>query len=107
MIIEEKCAIRDTRIDVDDYNIIIRPLITEQGMHFANTKGAYSFEVNKKANKRQIKSAVEKIYGVKVDKVKTANRKGKYRRRGRTAGMTASWKKAVVFLEPDYHIDLF
>jgi len=107
LIIEEKCAIRDTRIDVDDYNIIIRPLITEQGMHFANTKGAYSFEVNKKANKRQIKSAVEKIYGVKVDKVKTANRKGKYRRRGRTAGMTASWKKAVVFLEPDYHIDLF
>ncbi len=92
---------------MDDYNIIIRPLITEQGMHFANTKGAYSFEVNKKANKTQIKNAVEKIYGVKVDKVRTANRKGKYRRRGRTGGHTPGWKKAVVFLESDYHIDLF
>jgi len=96
-----------TGIGVDDYNIIIRPLITEQGMHFANTKGAYSFEVNKKANKVQIKNAVEKIYSVKVRKVKTANRRGKVRRRGRTVGSTPSWKKAVVFLKPDFHIDLF
>jgi large subunit ribosomal protein L23 len=92
---------------LDDYNVIIRPLITEQGMHFANTKGAYSFEVNKMANKQQITSAVENIYGVKVSKVRTANRKGKFRRKGRSYGQTASWKKAVVFLEPDYHIDLF
>ncbi len=92
---------------LDDCNVIIRPLITEQGMHFANVKGAYSFEVNEKANKAQIRNAVEKIYGVKVSKVRTANRKGKYRRKGRSFGMTASWKKAVVFLEPDYHIDLF
>jgi large subunit ribosomal protein L23 len=76
-------------------------------MHFANVKGAYSFEVNRKANKAQIKSAIEKIYDVKVDKVRTSNRKGKYRRRGRSFGMTAGWKKAVVYLEPDYHIDLF
>jgi large subunit ribosomal protein L23 len=67
----------------------------------------YSFEVNRKANKQQIKRAVENIYDVKVHKVRTANRKGKYRRRGRTHGMTTAWKKAVVFLEPDYHIDLF
>ena len=92
---------------MDDYNIIIRPLVTEQGMHFANIKGAYSFEVNKKANKTQIKNAVEKIYNVKVQKVRTANRKGKYRRKGRTYGLTSSWKKAVVILAPDYHIDLF
>jgi len=76
-------------------------------MHFANTRGAYSFEVNKKANKVQIKNAVEKIYSVKVRKVKTANRRGKVRRRGRTVGCTPSWKKAVVFLKPDFHIDLF
>ncbi|MFH1718989.1 MAG: 50S ribosomal protein L23 [Planctomycetota bacterium] len=92
---------------MDDYNIIIRPLITEQGMHFANQKGAYSFQVNKKANKAQIRNAVERIYNVKVQKVRTANRKGKYRRRGRTTGVTPSWKKAVVFLDPDFHIDLF
>ena len=92
---------------MNDYNIIVRPLVTEQGMHFANTKGAYSFEVNKKANKIQIKGAVEKVYGVKVDKVRTAMHKGKPRRRGRTAGMTKSWKKAVVYLKGDDHIDLF
>jgi large subunit ribosomal protein L23 len=76
-------------------------------MHFANTKGAYSFEVNKRANKTQIKNAVEKIYNVKVQKVRTANRTGKHRRRGRNFGMTPSWKKAVVYLKPDFHIDLF
>lgn len=92
---------------MDDYSIIIRPLVTEQGIHFANTKGAYSFEVNRRANKTQIKNAVERVYGVKVHKVRTANRKGKHRRRGRAVGMTPNWKKAVVFLESDYHIDLF
>ena len=92
---------------LNNLNIIIRPLITEQGMHLANVKGAYSFEVNKKANKTQIRNAVEKIYNVKVRKVSTANHRGKYRRKGMSFGVTASWKKAVVFLEPDYHIDLF
>jgi large subunit ribosomal protein L23 len=92
---------------MDDYDVIIRPLITEQGMHFANVKGAYSFEVNKRANKAQIKNAVEKIYNVKVQKVRTANCKGKHRRRGRSFGRTASWKKAVVLLDAEFHIDLF
>ena len=92
---------------MDDYNIIIKPLVTEQGMHFANTKNAYSFEVNKKANKVQIRSAVERLYSVKVTDVRTANVKGKPRRRGRTMGVTKSWKKAVVVLHEDYHIDLF
>jgi len=92
---------------VDDYSIIIRPLVTEQGMHFANTKNAYSFEVNKKANKVQIRGAIEKLYNVKVTDVRTANVKGKPRRRGRNIGVTKSWKKAVVVLNEDYHIDLF
>ena len=92
---------------MDDFNVIIRPLVTEQGMHFANVKSAYSFQVNKRANKTQIKNAVEKIYNVKVDKVRTANRPGKFRRKGRAYGQTPSWKKAVVFLKPEFHIDLF
>ncbi len=92
---------------MDNFSVIIRPLITEQGMHFANVKGAYSFQVHKKANKTEIKNAVEKIYSVKVDKVHTANHQGKKRRKGRTFGVTSSWKKAVVYLKPDYHIDLF
>jgi large subunit ribosomal protein L23 len=92
---------------VDIYSVLIRPLITEQGTHLANKIGAYAFEVNKIANKNEIKNAVEKIYNVKVRQVRTANRKGKYRRKGRVFGLTASWKKAVVYLEPEYHIDLF
>jgi large subunit ribosomal protein L23 len=92
---------------VDDYSIIIRPLVTEQGIHFANTKNAYSFEVNKRANKVQIRNAVERLYSVKVTDVRTANVKGKPRRRGRNFGTTKSWKKAVVVLHSDYHIDLF
>ena len=92
---------------LDDYNVIIRPLVTEQGMHFASTRSAYSFEVNRKANKIQIKNAVERIYNVKVLKVRTANRPGKYRRRGRSSGQTSSWKKAIVYLHGDHHIDLF
>ena len=92
---------------MEDYEIIVKPLITEQSMHFANSKGAYSFEVNKKANKIQIRNAVERLYNVKVTDVRTANRKGKPRRRGRHIGTTSSWKKAVVLLDKDYHIDLF
>jgi len=92
---------------MDDCDIIIRPLITEQSTHFANTKGAYCFEVSKLANKQQIKTAVERLYEVKVNKIRTANRPGKFRRRGRYYGRTSSWKKAIVYLQSDYHIDLF
>ncbi|MBN2271072.1 MAG: 50S ribosomal protein L23 [Sedimentisphaerales bacterium] len=92
---------------MDDFDIVVRPLVTEQGMHFANARSAYSFEVNRRANKSQIKNAVERIYSVKVDKVRTANCVGKYRRKGRHFGMTPRWKKAVVYLKPEFHIDLF
>ena len=92
---------------MEDYDIIIKPLITEQSTHFANVKNCYSFEVNKKANKIEIRSAVERLYNVKVKDVRTANRKGKPRRKGRTIGTTSSWKKAIVVLDPEYHIDLF
>lgn len=92
---------------MNEYTIIIRPLVTEQGTHFANVKNAYSFQVHKKANKVQIRSAVERLYNVKVTDVRTANVKGKPRRRGRSFGTTPDWKKAVVVLHPDYHIDLF
>jgi len=70
-------------------------------------KGTYCFRVARAATKFQIKQAVEKIYNVKVMDVRTANRKGKYRRRGRNYGYTGAWKKAVVDLGPEDHIDLF
>ncbi|MBN1123756.1 MAG: 50S ribosomal protein L23 [Sedimentisphaerales bacterium] len=92
---------------MDNYNVIIRPLVTEQGMHFASTRNAYTFEVNPKSNKVQIRNAVEKLYNVKVVEVRTANVRGKPRRRGRHFGRTKNWKKAVVVLHEDFHIDVF
>lgn len=92
---------------MDPYQIIVRPIITEQGMHFANVRNAYSFQVHRKANKTQIRTAVEKLYNVKVTDVRTANMPGKLRRRGRHITHTPDWKKAVVVLHPDHHIDLF
>jgi large subunit ribosomal protein L23 len=92
---------------MENYSVIIRPLITEQSTHLANVKGAYSFEVNPQSNKYQIKEAIQSTYNVKVRKVRTANRAGKVRRRGRVMGQKTNWKKAIVYLEKEYHIDLF
>jgi large subunit ribosomal protein L23 len=92
---------------MDDHEIVIRPLITEQSTHFANVKNAYSFVVNKDANKNQIRNAIERLYSVKVVDIRTANRKGKPKRRGRFMGKESDWKKAVVVLDEQYHIDLF
>jgi large subunit ribosomal protein L23 len=91
----------------DLFGVVIRPLVTEKGTHQSQTRNAYAFEVAAHANKTQIKQAVEKIYEVKVLDVRTANRKGKPRRAGYRWGKTSHWKKAVVTLHADYHIDLF
>ena len=91
----------------DIYSVVIRPLVTEKGTHQSQARNAYAFEVAPEANKTQIKQAVEKIYNVKVMEVRTANRKGKPRRAGYKWSTTSHWKKAVVVLHADYHIDLF
>ena len=82
------------------HDIIIRPIVTEKSMaEMAENK--YTFEVSKKANKTEIKKAVETIFGVNVDKVNTLNYDGKVKRMGRSVGRTASFKKAVVKLTAD------
>jgi len=97
---------------MDIYQIIIKPLITEKGTHltekhYSGRGGTYCFQVHPEAKKFEIKEAVEKIYNVRVLKVRTANREGKRRRFRLTFGKTPRWKKAYVQLHPDYHIDLF
>jgi large subunit ribosomal protein L23 len=83
------------------YDIIKRPIITEQSMEQTEGK-RYTFEVAKSANKIEIAKAVEEIFGVKVAKVNTLNMKGKEKRMGRyPAGRRASWKKAMVTLTDD------
>jgi large subunit ribosomal protein L23 len=91
----------------DIYGIVVRPLVTEKGTYQSESLNAYAFEVSPDANKTQIKRAIEEIYEVKVLEVRTANRKGKPRRTGYRWGKTRHWKKAVVVLDPDHHIDLF
>ncbi|MFP4104698.1 MAG: 50S ribosomal protein L23 [Phycisphaerae bacterium] len=91
----------------DMYSVIVRPLVTEKGTFQSQTLNAYAFEVAPHANKAQIRQAVEKIYDVKVKEVRTQNRKGKPRRAGYRWGKTKGWKKAIVVLHEDDHIDLF
>lgn len=82
------------------HDIIRKPLITEKSMSDMS-EGKYTFVVDKKANKTEIKNALEKIFGVKVDKVNTMNMKGKLKRMGANVGRRASWKKAIVKLSAD------
>ena len=82
------------------YDIIKRPIITEQSMEQTEMK-RYTFEVAKTANKIEIAKAIEEIFGVKVAKVNTISMKGKHRRMGRYEGYTSDWKKAVVTLTED------
>ena len=80
------------------YDIIKRPIITEKSMSMTEDK-RYTFEVAKDANKIEITKAVESLFpGTKVAKVNTVSCRGRMKRMGRTMGMTASWKKAIVTL---------
>ena len=90
------------------YDIIIKPIITEQSMEQGDLK-KYAFQVAKDAGKIEIKKAVEEAFGVKVAKVNTVTVKGKQRRTGQyPAGYTATTKKAVVRLTEDSKtIELF
>ena len=83
------------------YDIIKRPVITEQSMEQTEMK-RYTFEVAKSANKIEIAKAVEEIFGVKVVKVNTLNMQGKEKRTGAyPKGRRPSWKKAMVTLSED------
>ena len=94
--------------NVQYYDVILRPVITEKSMADMGEK-KYTFYVHPDANKFMIKEAVEKIFeGTKVAKVNTMNLDGKLRRRGRTIGKTAKRKKAIVQLTADSkEIELF
>ncbi len=81
------------------YEVIRRPLITEKGHAKRETERTLCFEVHPDANKIQIKQAVETVFKVKVENVRTSNYAGKLRRRGRFTGYASDWKKAYVRLQ--------
>lgn len=90
-----------------DYrDIIIRPVVTEKSMNLlADNK--YTFIVDKRANKTEVKNAIENIFNVKVESVRTMNVKGKPKRMGRFEGRTPARKKAIVTLKSGQKIRIF
>jgi len=91
----------------DPRTIIRRALISEKGTVLREAANQYCFEVAPRANKIEIKRAVQKIFNVKVREVRTMVRPGKVKRMGRYAGPRPDWKRAVVTLEPGQTISLF
>ncbi len=100
-------AISETSQLLQPHQVILRPLVTEKGMHRSTRNNAYSFEVSRLANKLDIKNAIEQLFNVKVVKVTTQNRKGKPRRSKFSHGYTKDWKKAMVTLDPNDKINFF
>ena len=89
------------------YDMIIRPVVTEKTNDQKDEDNQVTFEVDPKANRIEIKRAVEVIFNVKVAAVRTMNIKGKIKRRGRILGKRKDWKKAIVTLMPGQSIEFF
>jgi large subunit ribosomal protein L23 len=89
------------------YTIIRRPLITEKSTIQKEMNNQLAFEVDRRANKIEIKKAVERIFKVQVEEVRTKNYQGKNKRLGRTMGRRRHWKKAIVTLKPGQKIEFF
>jgi len=94
-------------LQLEPHHIIVKPLVTEKGMHRATRCNAYAFEVNRLATKVDVRRAVEELFEVKVLKVHTQNRKGKPRKTKMRFGYTKDWKKAIVTLDAEHRIDFF
>jgi large subunit ribosomal protein L23 len=92
---------------MDSHQIIIKPVISEKSYNLIETESQYTFQVDKRANKNQIKRAIEEAFDVKVHKVNTVNVKSKPKRQGFYRGRTATWKKAVIRLTEGERIELF
>jgi len=99
--------INQPKIVLEPHQIVLRPLVTEKGMHRSTRYNAYAFEVNRQATKDDVRRAVEELFNVKVLRVHTQNRKGKPRRTRFSSGYTKDWKKAIVKLHPENRIDFF
>jgi len=91
----------------DVYRVVASPLITEKGTLVNQLGNQVLFKVAPNANKNEIRQAVESLFKVKVEKVRTANYLGKERRVGKNLGRRPAWKKAYVTLAEGHRIDFF
>ena len=87
-------------------SVIIRPIVSEKSYALL-AANKYTFRVHPDAHKTQVRQAVEEIFGVRVTDVRTMSVKSKPKRRGYTSGRTREWKKAIVQLHDEDHIELF
>jgi large subunit ribosomal protein L23 len=92
---------------MNEYDIVVRPIITEKSSLLKEAGNQYVFEVQRDANKIEIKKAVEKLFKVKVVSVQISNIEGKKKKVGRFAGKKPDWKKAIVKLNPKDKITIF
>ena len=91
----------------EPHKIIRRPLITEKSTIQKEMNNQLAFEVDRRANKIEIKKAVERIFKVQVEDVRTQNYQGKIKRLGRNTGRRRHWKKAIVTLKAGQKIEFF
>ena len=87
-------------------SVVIEPIVSEKSYELL-AANKYTFRIDSRAHKTQVRQAVEEIFGVRVLEVRTMSVKSKPKRRGYTSGRSRSWKKAVVQLHPEDHIELF
>jgi len=87
-------------------SVLLKPVVSEKS-YALMAANKYTFRVHPEANKTQVRQAVEEVFGVRVEDVRTVNVRSKPKRRGWTSGRTREWKKAIVELHPDDSIELF
>jgi large subunit ribosomal protein L23 len=91
---------------VNSRQVLIRPVVNEKSYALL-AANKYTFRIHPDANKTQVRQAVEDVFGVRVEDVRTVSVRSKPKRRGMTAGRTREWKKAIVQLHEDDSIELF
>jgi len=92
---------------LDSYRALVRPVVTEKSSAAYAARKEYAFMVHPAATKSQIRGAVERLFDVRVKKVRTAQQRAKRRTLGRTRGTRARWKKAYVVLHEGHTIEIF
>ena len=98
---------RQHGVQLEAYQVVLRPLVTEKGTHLSEKYNSYTFRVHPLASKQDIREAVQELWDVRVVKVRTQTRKGKPRRHKMAFGYTKDWKKAIVTLHDDDRISFF
>lgn len=101
----QPCVHGEPGIDLRPHQVLIRPLVTEKGTHQSSRYNAYTFMVHPIATKTQIAAAVQELFSVRVERVRTQTRKGKVARYRQTLGKQPDWKRAIVTLHAEDRIE--